>query len=67
MAIKKATAGSFFKENADVVLLETSVGTFRIIEDETGLKISLLATDGNDRICVHPKATNAIVVHQFKQ
>ena len=65
MAIRKIKYIDFI-EDQTTILIKTKNGQFRIIESDGGLKISLLASDGDDVISIQPKATNMVVLNQLK-
>lgn len=62
---KKVTLQNYFQENVDVVTIQTDKGRYRITEKDGGLKISLLADDGDDNIVLMPKATNMVIVNKM--
>ena len=65
MAIRKIKYVDFI-EDQNTILIKTTKGQFRIVEYNGGLKISLLANDGDDLISIQPKATNMVVLNQLK-
>ena len=67
MKFKKVIIGNHFQEDASCIEIESTTAKYRILAEGEGLKISIMANNGIDMISVQPKATNMVIISQFKQ